>query len=114
MGFFNSIWEWLKGAAQSFWNAIKRFVVAVVNFFSHVLNYFKGLHLQKQRHTPFLADLRKLKSEIKNAPVKNCGIFEGVYDEYTDEIIHSQVVESDSLDAKTREILGNDKMVVLT
>lgn len=113
MGFLSSIWEWLKGAARAFWNAIKRLVTAIVNFFTHVVTYFKNLFLQKHRHKPFIADLSKLKAEIKDAPVKNCGIFEGVYDEVTDDIIHTQFVESDSLDAQTREILGNDKLVVL-
>ena len=113
MGFFSSIWEWLKEAGRAFWNAIKRLVVAVVNFFTHVRDYFRKLFLRPERHKPFVADLSKLKAEIKDAPVKNCGIFQGVYDEYTDEIIHTQVVESNSLDAKTREVLGNDKLVVL-
>lgn len=114
MGFFSSIWEWLKGAARAFWNAIKRLVIAIVNFFTHVLDYFKRLLLRPERHKPFIADLSKLKQEIKDAPVKNCGIFEGVYDEVTDDIIHTQIVESNSLDAKTREILGNEKLVVLS
>lgn len=96
-----------------FWNTVKRLVVAVVNFFTHVLDYFRKLLLRLERHKPFIADLSKLKAEIKDEPVKNCGIFQGVYDEYTDEIIHTQVVESNSLDAKTREVLGNDKLVVL-
>lgn len=113
MGFFSSIWEWLKGAARAFWNAIKRLVAAIVNFFTHVVSYFRNLRLQKNRHKPFVADLSKLKAEINDAPVKNCGIFEGVYDEVTDDIIHTQLVESDTLDAKTQEMLGNDKLVVL-
>lgn len=114
MGFFSAIWEIIKGAARAFWNAIKRLWRAVVNFLTDVVNYFKGLFLKKDRHKPFMADLSKLKAEIKDAPVKNCGIFQGVYDQDTDEIIHTQVVESNSLDAKTREILGNDKLVVLS
>lgn len=114
MGFLSAIWEFLKGASHAFWNAVKRLVAAIVNFFTHVLKYFKGLFLQQHRHKPFIADLSKLKAEIKDAPVKNCGIFQGVYDEQTDDIIHTQVVEASSLDAETRNILGNDKLVVLS
>lgn len=114
MGFFSFIWEWLKGAALAFWNAIKHLVTVIVNFFKHVVTYFKNLALQKYRHKPFIADLSSIKAEIRNAPVKDCGIFQGVYDVVTDDIIHTQVVEANSVDAKTREVLGNDKLVVLS
>ena len=97
-----------------YWNSIKRLWRVVVNFLTDVVYYFKGLFLHREHHKPFIADLSKLKADIKDAPFKSCGIFEGVYDEVLDEIIHTRLVESNSLDSKTREILGNDKLVVLS
>ena len=47
----------------------------------------------------------EFKDMLKVAPQKNVGIFEGVYDEVEDEIVSSQFIEADGLDAKTREIL---------
>lgn len=99
--------------AKIFWTSVKRLIVFIVNFITHVLDYFKRLFLHAERHKPFIANLSKIKAEFKDAPVKNCGIFEGVYDEVTDDIIHKLIIESDSLDTKTREILGNNKLVVL-
>jgi hypothetical protein len=44
---------------------------------------------------------------------KNVGIIQGVYNEVTDEITHAEYIEADGLDNQTRDILGNEKLVVL-
>lgn len=113
MGFFSTVWQAVKGFFVSFWKAIKRLFEAIVNFFEHIVNYFKNLALNKNKHKPFVADLEKLKDEIRNAPIRDCGIFEGVYNEETDEIEHTRIIETDELDAKTRSILNGDPLVVL-
>ena len=116
----SSIWNWLKNAGAAFWNAVKRLWRAVVNFFENVVLYFKNLVLNITKHIPFLGKrgkldaLEKLKNEIHNAPVKKVGgIFEGVLNEETGEIEHFQIIESDRLDEQTRNILGDDDLVVL-
>ena len=110
---FSSIWNFLKKAAAAFWNAVKRLWRAVVNFIANVVGYFKSLVLDRKKHKPFVADMSRMKAEIRNAPVKDCGIFEGVYNEETDELEHCQIIEAERLDDKTKEVLGNDPLVVL-
>lgn len=51
---------------------------------------------------------------LQKAPTKNVGIFEGVYDEATDEIVENRFIEADALDPKTREVLGDEDLVVLS
>ncbi|MDE6824863.1 MAG: hypothetical protein K2J27_09115 [Duncaniella sp.] len=111
---FSAIWSFLKNATASFWNAVKRLWRAVVNFFKNVVEYFRKLRLDRNKHKPFIADLTQLKPKIKNAPVRNVGIFEGVYNEETDEIEHAQIIEADRLDDKTKDILDNDPLVILS
>lgn len=110
---FSAIWNWLKNAAKSFWNAVKRLVLSIVNFFKNIVEYFKRLILDPKKHKPFIADMAHLKDMIDKAPVKQCGIFQGVYNEETNEIENYQIIEADQLDATTKETLGNDPLVVL-
>lgn len=115
---FSAIWNWLKNAAKSFWNGVKRLWRAVVDFVANVYTYFKNLRLIRGKHKPFIGQLDmldKLKDGINNAPERPVGgIFEGVYNQETNEIEHFQIIESNHLDAKTKEILGNDPLVVLS
>lgn len=50
---------------------------------------------------------------LKTAPRKDVGIFEGVYNEEADEITVSRYLEADEVDQKTKEVLGNEPLVVL-
>ncbi len=61
-----------------------------------------------------MADAKAFKEMLKTAPTKNVGIFEGVYDETTDEIIANQFIEADAVDTKTKEVLGEEDLVVLS
>lgn len=91
------------------------FVVdGILSFFSLVVDYFKGLSLRKGHDIPFIADANKLANIIHQAPVKDVGIFEGTYNEDTDEIENYRMVEADELDSETKKILGDEKLVVLT
>ena len=51
---------------------------------------------------------------LKTAPKKNVGIFEGVYNEETDEITANRYLDADRLDAKTKEVLEREPLVVLS
>ena len=86
----------------------------ILSFFDAVVGYFKGLILRKGRDIPFIANQEKLKDIIHQAPVKDVGIFEGTYNEDTDEIENYRMVEADELDSETKKILGDEKLVVLT
>lgn len=113
MGFFSWLWEGVKSFFVAFWRTINRFFTALVNFVKNIVSYFRGLILNKQKDKPFVADLSKLKDLIKDAPIRNAGIFEGVYDEETDEIKHTQIVEANNLDSETKNLLAGDPLVVL-
>ncbi len=82
--------------------------------FMEVVNYFKSLKLDKEKHIPFVAKAEAFKEILKFEPKKQVALFIGVFDEEATEIIHSQIIEADELDAKTREVLGNEDIVVLT
>jgi hypothetical protein len=45
---------------------------------------------------------------------KKESLFVGVYDEEKEEIVHAKFIETDELDAKTREVLGNEDLIVLS
>ncbi|MDD6670121.1 MAG: hypothetical protein PUE54_10855 [Bacteroidales bacterium] len=85
-----------------------------LNFFKNVVGWFKSLQLQQGRDVPFIAKPNQFKEMLKKAPVKNVGIFQGVYNEETDEITHNEYIEADELDEKTRQILGNEEIVILS
>lgn len=82
--------------------------------FMEVVNYFKSLKLDKEKHIPFVAKAEAFKEILKFEPKKQVALFIGVFDDEATEIIHSQIIEADELDAKTREVLGNEDLVVLS
>lgn len=97
-------------------DAIEIIVVGVLSFFEDVVNWFKGKFLNPQVDVPVVMDLNKvpeLKAKIKNAPNKNCGIFEGVYNQQTD-ALEGRYVGADSLDQQTRDVLGGEALVTLS
>ena len=94
-------------------NLIHRIIQGVINFLHHVVDWFKSLRLNKNKHIPFIAYPEKFKRALKEAPVKNVGLFEGVYNNDTDEIEVSQWIEADGLDQETKQTLGKEKLVIL-
>ena len=104
----------IKGAINFIKNLIKAIVTGLFNFLAHCVNWFKKLYLDKNKDVPFVANGEYFKQMLDTAPVKEVGIFQGVYDESIDEITHHVYVEADGLDAKTREVLGNEPIVVLS
>ena len=85
-----------------------------LDFFSDVVGWFRKKSLQKGRHTPFVGDKNKIKDILETDTIKDVGIFMGVYDQQTDEITDMAVVVADELDAKTKEVLGNEPLVILS
>lgn len=65
-------------------------------------------------YTPFIANASEFKEMLKTAPKKDVGIFEGVYNEETDEITANRYLDADEVDQKTKNVLGNESLVVLS
>lgn len=118
MGFRNAlslIWQGLKEFFKAGFNFVKTIINGVFNFFREVVDYFKELALDQRKHTPFIADSTspEFREMLQKAPVKDVGIFEGVYNEQTEEIEDARMVEADELDNQTKKILGKEPLVVL-
>lgn len=96
--------------------ALKKIVLKLIQFFKHVVNWFKQLALDPREDTPFIIDATKMNELIKDAPVVDCGIFEGVLNENTGTITHHRFIETDELDERTEDILSrsNNGLVVLS
>ncbi len=104
-----------KAAFRFVRNLVRYVVQGILNFAKHVVDWFKKIYnLDKERHTPFIADMNKFKDMLNQAPTKNVGIFEGVYDEQANEITYSRELDADSLDDKTKSVLGDNELVVLS
>lgn len=82
--------------------------------FLEVVNWFKTLKLDKNKHVPFVAKASAMKDKLSIQPTKKESLFIGVYDEEKDEIVHAKFIETDELDAKTREVLGTEDLIVLS
>lgn len=95
--------------------ALKRLVIRFIQFFKHVVTWFKQLSLDPQEDTPFVVDAEKMSELLQDAPVVDCGIFEGVYNEETNTITNHRLIEAEELDEQTERILSQSKngMVVL-
>ncbi|MBD5403141.1 hypothetical protein HDR58_10175 [bacterium] len=108
--------EVIKQAFTSLKNFVRKIINGIISFMGHVVNWFRGLHLNQERHSPFICNAQKeeIKKMLKSAPVRDVGIFKGVYDEQTGEIIHSELLDGDALDTQTKNILGDEAIVVLT
>lgn len=113
MGNYNII-EAIKGAFRYIVNLVRRVIDGVLNFVKEVVNWFRRLNLNPQKDTPFVADAKKFKELLKTAPRKKVGIFEGVYNEDEDEITAHQYVDADSVDQQTKDVMGNESLVVLS
>lgn len=82
--------------------------------FLEVVNWFKTLKLDKNKHVPFVAKASAMKDKLSIQPTKKESLFIGVYDEEKEEIVHAKLIEADELDAKTCEVLGNEDLIVLS
>lgn len=111
--FFESIINAFKAFIEKVKGIIKNIIAKIVNFAKQIKEWFLNLPLIKGRHIPFLTKKNEIKEMIKNAPVRNIGIFEGVYDEQTDEITEARYIAADEMDEDTRKVLGNEDLVVL-
>lgn len=117
----DEIIELIQRAIQFIKNIIRRVINGILNFVRDIVNKFKSWNLKQNVDIPFIADKEQFKAKLHSAPVKNAGIFveknagifQGVYNEATDEITHAEIIEADALDEQTRRTLGKEELVVL-
>lgn len=103
------------GAAFRKIKELVRVVIAgILNFAKEVVGWFRNLKLDHKKDTPFVGDARKLKDMLKTAPRRKVGIFEGVYNEETDEITAHRYIDADELDSKTKGFLADEPLIVLS
>lgn len=109
MGFFSNVYSGIGSALRELFNIVKKFVVTIIagvlDFASEIINWFRGLCLDPKKQTPFIVDANRMQELIKEAPVVDCGIFEGVYNEETNKIDHYKEIQADSLNPRAREVL---------
>lgn len=87
--------------------------------FDEVVSFFQSKQLNQEVHLPFIAngDCAEFKKMFKSSFPKSkdgyVSLFLGVYNSKTDKVEDMRLVYAKSLDAKTLEVLGNEKLVVL-
>lgn len=114
------MWDFIFDALETLFDWIGEVVSiiidGVIEMFTHVVQYFKGLRLRKNRDVPFIANenSEKFREMLHQAPVKDVGIFEATYNEDTNEIENYRSLEADELDPKIKNALGNEPLVVLS
>lgn len=109
----DEVLELIRRAFAYIKNIIRRVINGILNFARDVIAKFKSWALKQGQDVPFIANKEAFKQALKQAPVKNVGLFEGVYNEESDEITHAEYIEADNLDAQTRQVLGQEELVVL-
>lgn len=109
-----------KNNTKRFWTSNVKTIDGTLDF-EDVVGYFKSKELDKGRDVPFIAKdgafKQFLKKTHKRFPEGKDGyitIVIGVYDESTDTIKHAQILYVKQLDDKTKEVFGNEELVVLS
>ena len=98
--------------------------------FEDIVSWFKGLNLERGKDIPFICLADKFQDLIKekfnlnvektespfdtlNANDKKARLVLGVYNEKSNALSHLTLLESDQLDEKTLQVLGDESMVLL-
>lgn len=81
--------------------------------FLEIVSWFKSLTLVKDKEIPFVANPLMMKDLLQINPISETSIIIGVYNLDKDVITHAKLINATSLDAKTKEILANEPLVVL-
>ncbi len=108
------MFQWIIDAIKSLGRWIINVIQGVINFFTHVISWFKNQKLDKKKDTPFIMKATDdMKQMLGQAPTKKVGLFEGIYDKNTDNIEYQVLDSTKGYDKKTADILGDEKLVVL-
>lgn len=127
-GFLGEIASAIWSGIKALWNACTRIIRAVISFAIDIvagllvgvalLLGYEPATVQESPVKPFVADMDKL---MASAPVVEAGIFgqknnnlmKGLYDTRTGKIHQPTYIGGDQLDSKTRQVLGNEPIVIL-
>lgn len=89
--------------------------------FNDVLAYFKSKNLKKGTDVPFIARDGAMEQFVKKTHKKfpegkdgYITIVIGVYNEVDDQVTYGQILYVKELDDRTKEVLGNEELVVLS
>ena len=97
--------EWIR-------EKIRQVVKSIFNFALDCVAWFQGIRLRNS-DVVFVADANKFADMLGQAPVRDCGIFEGVFDQQTGEITVQRYVASDDVDDETRKTMGGEDLIIL-
>ena len=83
--------------------------------FADILTWFTSQKLDPEKHTPFIMRITPETAKMLSIPdlTKPVGIMLGVYNK-SDDMITYQAIQCDTLDQQTADVLGNEKVVVLS
>ena len=82
--------------------------------FNDVVSWFKNIpDLNQNVDIPFIAKAEDFKEMLGTLPSKSFGVFIGVYNEASEYITHHLYIEADELDEQTKEVMGEESLVVL-
>ena len=110
MGLFDCIIGALRGLSDWFVDVLKR----VINFLQDIVGWFKSQRLDPKKHTPFIVKCdNEIREMLHRAPRKDGGIFKVYLDEVDGTITGYEMETDKGVDAKTEEVLGGEKIVVL-
>ncbi len=82
--------------------------------FQDVVGWFKQQSLDKGKDTPFVAIPAKFKGLLNFEPKKPEALLLGIYNEQSNSITKALIIECDETDGKTKEVLQNNELVVLS
>jgi hypothetical protein len=122
MSVLNNIWDALVRGAKRIWKMCVKIVKEIVDFFADIFNwlrdYFNNLVDDNEREAIVvnwkeLIDDAIRKGDVVDVGLKKNTIAAGVFNTRTNEIERFKVIEADSLDYKTKEVLGGRKIVIV-
>lgn len=121
----SAIWDGIRGL----WNMCKRIIKAVISLARDLIDGLFDIleeifgddvpdSVEDSPVKPFIADMDKLISE---APINNQGLFQqkkhnymkAVYDTRNGKIISPTYVAGDNIDSETKDVMGDEPIVVI-
>lgn len=114
----NYLSELMQTACQKICEIFVTVVIqAVVDFFSNIVEYFKGLKLKENIQTAFIMSTEKSAKNPLSTLIPDGldgkGIIEGVYNNTTDDIDSLRYIGGEGVDEKTESIIKDNPIVVL-
>lgn len=127
-GFLSEIASAIWNGIKALWRTCTRIIRALISFAIDILAGlaagvalllgYEPVSVQESPVKPFLADMDKL---MEQAPVREVGIFggqnknmmKGLYDTRTGQIHNATYIGGNNIDSRTKEVIGNEPIVIL-